>query len=330
MLEGFALLVAIALSLAWLFGAGTYVDGHIGWENLAHQHPSELAALMAGVFAPLALLWLLVAYFRQANAQRQLAFALKQLHWQARKSAEQTETIVRQLAETQDHERQAAALEIADRALADLQSLAARLGLGLGRLTPGDVNGLWRVTKSGDRFAFLRALLGEGREFDDRKSEYAACLSADPALRQPMTDFIQLQERLADFAAKRAIDPMLREALEQGEPAKLHALLLSVLRAEPAASSPHPPEAEGANPSAAMLANQVARVLWPQGVSDEARAAPPIAAIPGANPSGAAPELAPVSEAAESGQDAAPDPANASNVMPFSPLSPGFPRQPGS
>ncbi|MBF0356914.1 MAG: hypothetical protein HQL43_16940, partial [Alphaproteobacteria bacterium] len=159
MVESFVLLLSVLTSGAWLLGAAGYVDGHIGWENLAHQHPSELAALMAGVFAPLALLWLLVAYFRQASAQRQLAFALKQLHWQARKSAEQTETIVRALAETQDHERHAASLEVFDRAMADLQSLAARLAVGFGLLPPSDLPACWRMARAGDRFLFFRTLL---------------------------------------------------------------------------------------------------------------------------------------------------------------------------
>lgn len=325
MIEGFILLLSVALSCAWLLGAGTYIDGHIGWENLGHQHPSELAALMAGVFAPLALLWLLVAYFRQASAQRQLAFALKQLHWQARKSAEQTETIVRALSETQDHERHTAALEVIDRALADLQSLAAHLAVGLGACLPGDVNGLWRVTKSGDRFAFFRAILDVETDVDEIKPRFAARLQDMPELRQPLTDFVQLQERLADFAAKRAIDPLLREGLEYGPPAKLRTLLLAVLRAEPAlASSPQPGRAEGANPSAALLAHQVAKVLWPQGAGPQdfhqpmpANNPPPPAVVPPEPP-------APLPASSE-----APAEAASGNVMPFSPLTPGFPRPPG-
>lgn len=318
MIEGFVLLLAVLLSGAWLLGAGTYVDGHIGWENLTHQHPTELAALMAGIFAPLALLWLLVAYFRQASAQRQLAFALKQLHWQARKSAEQTETVVRSLAETQEHERHAAALALTDRALADLQSLAARLNMGFGLLEPRQLPGLWRASRAGDRFLFFRTLMGAESAFDDRRDDLTGRLVAAPDLKPLIVDFIQMQDRLADFAAKNAINPMLRDALVQGPPAKLSSLLLSVLRAEPPTPQAQPAPAQSANPSAALMAHQVAKVLWPEG----ALPAPSAAQPPPANPEAA---VTPPSQAPEGDAKSA-----SGNVMPFSPLAPGFPRHPGS
>lgn len=322
MIEGFVLLLAVLLSGAWLLGAGGYVDGHIGWENLTHQHPTELAALMAGIFAPLALLWLLVAYFRQASAQRQLAFALKQLHWQARKSAEQTETVVRSLAETQEHERHAAALALADRALADLQSLAARLTVGFGRLEPRQLPSFWRASRAGDRFLFFRTLMGPESALDDMRIDLTGKLGAMPDLKPLIVDFIQMQDRLADFATKNAINPMLRDALVQGPPAKLSSLLLSVLRAEPPTPQAQPAPAQSANPSAALMAHQVAKVLWPEG----ALPAPSAIASPPANrePASAALPVPPVPAPESEAKSAS------GNVMPFSPLAPGFPRHPGS
>ncbi|MFA6021406.1 MAG: hypothetical protein WC722_14165 [Rhodospirillales bacterium] len=320
MIEGFVLLLAVLLSGAWLLGAGTYVDGHIGWENLTHQHPTELAALMAGIFAPLALLWLLVAYFRQASAQRQLAFALKQLHWQARKSAEQTETVVRSLAETQEHERHAAALALTDRTLADLQSLAARLAVGFGRIEASHLPVFWRASRAGDRFLFFRTLLGSESALDDTRADLIGRLGTAPDLKPLIVDFIQMQDRLADFATKNAIHPMLRDALAQGPPAKLSSLLLSVLRAEPPTPQVQPAPAQSANPSAALMAHQVAKVLWPEGALPAPSAAQPPPANHEAAASPAPPSPAPEGEAKSA----------SGNVMPFSPLAPGFPRHPGS
>lgn len=316
------------MSGAWLAGAAGYVDGHIGWENLAHQHPTELAALMAGIFAPLALLWLLVAYFRQANSQRHLAFALKQLHWQARKSAEQTETIVRALAETQDHERHAASLQVLDRSLADLQSLAARLTLGFGRLAPRDQSAYWRMTKAGDRFAFFNCLLGDDPASLERRDDMTIRLQESPDLRPLIEDYVQLQERLADFAAKRQIDPLLREGLEHGPPAKLRALLLSVLRSEPQPEVPQPLQAQTSNPSAALTAHRVAQVLWPQGVAKQAFSP---SVQPPANAQATPPPVEARKEEADRPADSeAPAPSpSPGNVTPFSPLAPGFPRHPG-
>lgn len=331
MLQGFVFVLAFLLSGAWLAGAATYVDGHIGWENFGHQHPSELAALLAGVFAPLALLWLLVAYFRQASAQQQLAFALKQLQWQARKSAEQTETIVRQLGENGGQARQAAALDILDRGMADLQAQTARLALDFGRLAPRDLPELWRATSNGDRFAFMNALLGRDGQIEEIRADLAHRLSEAPEIKAQAMEFVQLQERLCDFATRHGIDALVREGLDQGPPAKVHALLLSALRAAPTASPQRPAQAESANPSAALLAHKVAKVLWPEGAArspvsprlealfDE-QAPAPAPVEPQAPPPAPAPAAQPQPQQQQQQQG---------DVIPFSPLSPGFPSRQG-
>lgn len=320
MLQGLVFILSLSLSGAWLFAAATYVDGHIGWENFGHQHPSELAALLAGVFAPLALLWLLVAYFRQASAQNQLAYALKQLHWQTRKSSEQTETIVRQLSENAGRARQAEALVLFDRGFADLQTLTARLALDFGRVAPRDLPELWRQTKAGDRFAFFSAALGRDLGPAELAQDFSRRFAEAPELRAAVLDYAQLQERLADYAARQSIDALVREGLEQGPPAKLHAVLMTALRESPSLSPQRPQAAESANPSAAIMAHKVAKVLWPEGARppayapsslDDDQRSLPLAAQP-------APQPQPQQQTQPTG-----------NVTPFSPLSPGFPRQNG-
>jgi hypothetical protein len=49
-------------SALWLFLAARYVAVQIGWENLFFLLPHELGAFLAGVFMPLAFLWLALCH----------------------------------------------------------------------------------------------------------------------------------------------------------------------------------------------------------------------------------------------------------------------------
>ncbi|MFT5540011.1 MAG: ferritin-like protein [Alphaproteobacteria bacterium] len=52
------LLIGAVLSALWLFLAARYIAVQIGWDNLFFLLPHELGAFLAGVFMPLAFLWL--------------------------------------------------------------------------------------------------------------------------------------------------------------------------------------------------------------------------------------------------------------------------------
>ena len=45
-------------TLAWLGGITLYVENNIGWSNLWSMLPHEIGAFFAGVFGPLAFLWI--------------------------------------------------------------------------------------------------------------------------------------------------------------------------------------------------------------------------------------------------------------------------------
>ncbi|HSR54818.1 MAG TPA: hypothetical protein VLN73_01155, partial [Alphaproteobacteria bacterium] len=49
-------------SAAWLGAVASYLTREVGWDNLFYMLPHELGAFFAGVFAPLAFLWLALIY----------------------------------------------------------------------------------------------------------------------------------------------------------------------------------------------------------------------------------------------------------------------------
>ena len=70
-------LIAVIISAVWLALCLIYLDIYVGWEALGAFLPHELGAFLAGVFAPLAFLWLGVAYTGRSNELHSLSAQLQ-------------------------------------------------------------------------------------------------------------------------------------------------------------------------------------------------------------------------------------------------------------
>ncbi|NJM92188.1 MAG: hypothetical protein HC861_05735 [Rhodospirillaceae bacterium] len=64
-------LAAAAVTVLWLIGVAWYIFEFIGLDALAGMLPHELGTVVAGITAPLLLLWLLVAFVVRGQALKE-------------------------------------------------------------------------------------------------------------------------------------------------------------------------------------------------------------------------------------------------------------------
>src|SRR5512134_3328896 len=64
-------LAAGAISVLWLIGVAWYIFEFIGVDALAGMLPHELGLVVAGITAPLILLWLMVAFVVRGQALKE-------------------------------------------------------------------------------------------------------------------------------------------------------------------------------------------------------------------------------------------------------------------
>ncbi len=69
--------IAIGFSALWVMGAATYINRTVGWNNISSFLPHELGGFLAGVFAPVALIWMVVAFVLRSTDVKLYADALR-------------------------------------------------------------------------------------------------------------------------------------------------------------------------------------------------------------------------------------------------------------
>src|SRR5690606_15963789 len=75
---GALLAFGTAVTLAWLGACAYYVYLYIGIEAVAYLLPHEVGGLLAGGFAPVAFVWLLLAFLGRGDALRVTAGELRE------------------------------------------------------------------------------------------------------------------------------------------------------------------------------------------------------------------------------------------------------------
>ena len=68
---------AVITSIAWLVASGVFLIEGLNLSDLMGLLPHELGGMAAGVVTPLALLWIVVAYFERSKIYEKEAFALR-------------------------------------------------------------------------------------------------------------------------------------------------------------------------------------------------------------------------------------------------------------
>ena len=73
----FTTFFGVILTAGWLGLTGAYVQNNMGWEELISQQPHILGGFLAGILAPLAMLWMVLAYIQRGSDIHMYADALR-------------------------------------------------------------------------------------------------------------------------------------------------------------------------------------------------------------------------------------------------------------
>ena len=93
-------IAALTASVAWLMASAYYVLEHLGFEELTALLPHEIGGMVAGIAVPIALLWIVVAFYERSKLYRAEARALRWHLKQLTYPSDAAETRVAEITET--------------------------------------------------------------------------------------------------------------------------------------------------------------------------------------------------------------------------------------
>ena len=235
--------IGALISAIWLGAAASYVQFRITWQSLLDLPFVDLAAFVAAAFGPPAALWLIIGYVQLGSALRENNFALKQLHWQTKRAADQAEVEARTLVESRTSAKRAELFPLISYLIDELNPLVAHLAVELKLIDNAQYASAWQRFGQGDRWVFFRCILNTSGGTEPLERKIAATLKQDskalPLAEEFRENFANLLKELRSVEG----EGLITRLVERGNLGKLDLLLKRTMpqpEVAPVAPAPEP------------------------------------------------------------------------------------------
>ena len=233
--------IGALISAIWLGAAASYVQFRITWQSLLELPFVDLAAFVAAAFGPPAALWLIIGYVQLGSALRENNFALKQLHWQTKRAADQAEVEARTLVESRTSAKRAELFPLISYLIDELNPLVAHLAVELKLIDNAQYASAWQRFGQGDRWVFFRCILNTSGGTDSLERKIATTLKQDskalPLAEEFRENFANLLKELRSVEG----EGLITRLVERGNLGKLDLLLKRTMpQPEVAPAAPEP------------------------------------------------------------------------------------------
>lgn len=223
--------LGIVLSAAWLGVVYLWFEREFGLENLAYLLPGEIGQFLAGVVAPLALIWVVVGFLRTGARLRRLADELADLRstlaapQPSRQRREQPVALGRGALSDEPSDQPAAsdpplsAAPAGERAqeAGNVTSLAQEVARSLGRLTADDGEAATATGEEAFDPEFRQQVQRTARDLNAICMDLSAVLCKKPARDEALKSY--------NRGHKDAFHALVRDYLSRHEPSEILARL---------------------------------------------------------------------------------------------------------
>ncbi|MGD9638179.1 MAG: hypothetical protein AB7U85_03865 [Alphaproteobacteria bacterium] len=219
-----------AVSCSWLISAGYYLYYSIGIDNFLSLNPSDLALYICAIMAPIAVIWLITGFTHHIFSVRYQNNLSTTLLYQARRSSEHTEALVKSMLEIQDQTKSGVLLHNIPIAINNLNEIMAQIALRFGFLTSDATESLWIKVKNGNLWAFCRVIIDNAARTRNFESLLLKQTLKDETLASAIIEFCKRFKRLKGILSKHDKESFLSEIIEDGSLGKVYALISPVLK----------------------------------------------------------------------------------------------------
>jgi len=188
-------------TLVWLVLSALYVSNVVGWSAFLAARPNEIGDALAGTFAPLAFLWLVIGYFQQSRELRQNSVALNDQAEQTKRLAAEAEKQAESIRLTAEHSQKDTFFRVAEVMENDLRIIAYRISdfmddIGFRRaMTDREV---WERVGAGDKGLFMRIVSNQ----IDRNWISTKRVLSDSSKNFLVRQYVRVFDKLLEEAAK--------------------------------------------------------------------------------------------------------------------------------
>ncbi|MCP4394147.1 MAG: hypothetical protein GY804_07805 [Alphaproteobacteria bacterium] len=220
---------SVTVSILWIFGSLVYLSYNIGMGNLFTLAPVDLLSYLAVSLLPPIALWFCIGFVHYAFSMHRFGQRLHMLFSQLRRSADQSEAVIRTLLDTQTANSNVALIGNIDLVLRDLNEILADVCVRLGLLQNSAVDALWSRVGDGNVWVFCKVILANSEMNPGFERLLRGKLRNDTALVRNITEFEERFDCLISLLDESETGSFVSNTLKEGYMGRVHDSLSSVV-----------------------------------------------------------------------------------------------------
>ena len=226
----FSFFVAVAISIAWLFGWGFYINLHFPDLNFMALSLNDAALYIIATLLPLFVMWSLWGHLRgwkhELMLQKEFALLSKQIH----QNQEYSDVIARILLKNGQQQSHVYALGKIEMYIGEMNEILADILERCNLIGEKSISSLWKNVGYGNRWGFAKAFVDLYNNDADFENKLVTMARNNGILAGSITEFCARYNRLSGLLKEHDEENILQDVIETGAFGKVFSIFASAVR----------------------------------------------------------------------------------------------------
>lgn len=221
----FAFFTAVFSSFSWLIYAVMFVKSKVAAEGLWEQSPEMMLSILAIVFIPVAVIWVIFGYISQYINARSMNRKQNELLAQLQKNQDYTDLVVRVMLDAEHEIKDGFIINKFDTLISDMNEALSEVIQRCNIASSAQLEQLWQRVGRGEKWSLGKAVLEASKSQSTFDAWVREKVNRDKVFRGALLEFCSRYQNLIQLLEKHDRDRIFLRMIETGVLGKVYSVI---------------------------------------------------------------------------------------------------------
>ena len=221
----FSFFVTVFSSVCWLIYAIMFVNSKLLDSGLWEQSFSDMIILLAIVFLPILVIWMIFGYINQFFANKMMNTKQNELLRQLQKNQDYTDLVVRVMLDAEHEIKDGFVINKFDMFIADMNESLGEIIQRCNIASSAQLEQLWQRVRRGERWTLGKAILDASKSQSTFNAWVQEKVNRDNVFRGTLMEFCFRYQNLLQLLEKHDRDRIFLRIIETGVFGKVYSII---------------------------------------------------------------------------------------------------------
>ncbi len=217
--------MAVFSSTSWLIYALLFINSKLADARLWEQNVEQLLLMLAVVFLPIFIIWMIFGFINQFLSSKQFNFKQNEILKQLQKNQDYTDLVVRVMLDAEHEIKDGFVLNKFDLFVSDMNEALSEIIQRCNIASSSQLEQLWQRVKRGERWVLGKAILDASKSQSTFDAWVREKVNRDKVFRGTLLEFCSRYQNLLQLLEKHDRDRIFLKIIESGVFGKVYSII---------------------------------------------------------------------------------------------------------